>query len=47
MMSFLEVNGIYIDFTDKEVETLALETADGSYDYNDIYLFLKNKANEL
>lgn len=46
MISFLEVNGVYLNFNDKEVETLALSIADGSFKYEEVIEFLIKKENE-
>ncbi len=43
MISFLEVNGINIEFTDEEIEKLALGIADGTYKYDDVIDFLRDK----
>ena len=43
MLSFLEVNGIYFDFSDKEIEDMALGVASGKLDYNGVLQILKNK----
>lgn len=43
MISFLEVNGINIEFTDEEIEKLALSIADGTYKYDDVINFLRDK----
>ena len=43
MLSFLEVNGIYFEFTDKEIEDIALGVASGKLDYNGVLQILKNK----
>lgn len=42
-ISFLEVNGINIEFTDEEIEKLALGIADGTYKYDDVIDFLRDK----
>lgn len=43
MISFLEVNGINIEFTDEEIEKLAISIADGAYKYDDVIKFLRSK----
>lgn len=43
MLSFLEVNGIYFEFSDKEIEDIALGVASGKLDYNGVLQILKNK----
>ena len=43
MISFLEVNGIHFDFTDKEIEMIALGVASGKMKYEDVLSFLKTK----
>lgn len=43
MISFLEVNGIHIDFSDEEIESIALGVASGKMKYEDVLSFLKNK----
>lgn len=43
MISFLEVNGINIELTDEEIEKLAIGIADGTYKYEDVISFLRNK----
>ena len=43
MISFLEVNGINIEFTDEEIEKLAISIADGTYKYDDVIKFLRSK----
>ncbi len=45
MISFLEVNGIHMEFTDQEIEDIALSTASGNMKYEDILKFLKSKDN--
>lgn len=45
MISFLEVNGIHMEFTDQEIENIALSTASGNMKYEDILKFLKSKDN--
>lgn len=44
MISLLEVNGIIIDFTNVEIEKLALEIASGKMNYDDVLIFIKNKC---
>ena len=43
MLSFLEVNGICFDFSDKEIEDMALGVASGKLDYNGVLQILTNK----
>jgi len=43
MLSFLEVNGLYFDFSDEEIEKIALGVASGKLDYNGVLEILKNK----
>lgn len=43
MISFLEVNGINIEFTDEEIEKLVISIADGAYKYDDVIKFLRSK----
>ena len=43
MLTFLKVNKINISFTNKEIENMALNLADGTYKYEDILNILKNK----
>ena len=43
MLSFLEVNGIYFEFSDKEIEDIALGVASGKLDYNGVLQILMNK----
>lgn len=43
MISFLEVNGINIEFTDEEIEKFAIGIADGRYKYDDVIKFLRSK----
>ena len=43
MLVFLEVNGINFEFTDKEIEELALNIASGKYKYEDVLNILKMK----
>ena len=43
MISFLEVNGINIEFTDEEIEKLVISIADGTYKYDDVIKFLRSK----
>ncbi len=43
MISFLEVNGINIDFSDEEIIRVALDTASGKMKYEDILSFLISK----
>lgn len=43
MISFLEVNGIQIEFTDEEIESIALDTASGKMKYENILSFLIKK----
>lgn len=45
MILFLEVNGIHMEFTDQEIEDIALSTASGNMKYEDILKFLKSKDN--
>ena len=45
MLSFLEVNGIHMEFTDQEIKDIALSTASGNMKYEDILKFLKSKDN--
>ena len=45
MISFLEVNGVHMEFTDQEIEDIALSTASGNMKYEDILKFLKSKDN--
>ena len=44
MLSFLEVNGIHFEFSDEEIEELALGVASGKMKYEDILKVLKNKC---
>ncbi len=44
MLSFLEVNGIHLEFTDEEIEDIALGVAAGKYTYEDILKYLKEKS---
>lgn len=43
MISFLKVNGIHFDFTDKEIEMIALGVASGKMKYEDVLSFLRTK----
>lgn len=43
MISFLEVNGVNIDFSDEEIIRVALDTASGKMKYEDILAFLISK----
>ena len=43
MLSFLEVNGLYLDFSDEEIEEIALGVASGKLDYNGVLEILKDK----
>lgn len=43
MISFLEVNSINIEFTDEEIEKLAISIADGAYKYDVVIKFLRSK----
>ena len=45
MISFLKFNGIHMEFTDQEIEDIALSTASGNMKYEDILKFLKSKDN--
>ena len=44
MISFLEVNCINIEFTDEEIEKLVLGIAGGTYKYDDVIDFLRDKS---
>ncbi|MBD5390918.1 type II toxin-antitoxin system death-on-curing family toxin [bacterium] len=44
MLSFLEVNGIVLEFTDAEIEDMALGIAAGKYNYKDILESLNRKS---
>ena len=44
MISFLEVNGISLEFSDAEIEDMALGTAAGKYKYEDILGSLNKKS---
>ena len=46
MLVFLEVNNIYIEFSDDEIINLALRIADGSYKYDDVHKILLEKDNK-
>ena len=41
MITFLEVNGIYLDFTDEIVEDIALGIASSKYKYEDVLEIIK------
>ena len=41
MISFLEVNGIYLEFSDELIENIALGIASGKYKYEDVLKILK------
>lgn len=43
MLSFLEVNGIYLSFTDEEITKIGLDTAAGLMQYEDILKILQEK----
>ena len=43
MLSFLEVNGIKLNFTDKEIEYIALNIADSKMTYEDLKEMLQKK----
>ncbi len=43
MISFLDLNGIHIEFNNKELIDLGLGVASGQLKYEDIYKFLKKK----
>ena len=43
MLVFLEVNNIFIDFSDDDIINLALKIADGTYKYDDVYDMLNRK----
>ena len=43
MLVFLEVNGIYFEFTDSEIEHIALNIAAGKYIYDDLLFILRSK----
>ena len=42
MITFLEVNGIYLDCTNEEVVEIGLGLADGSIGYEEILEWIKN-----
>lgn len=42
MISFLEVNGIYLEFTNEIIEDIALGVAEGRYQYEDVLNILKS-----
>ena len=42
MITFLEVNGIYLDCTNEEVVEIGLGLADGSIGYEEILAWIKN-----
>ncbi len=44
MLSFLEVNGIHLEFTDEEIEDIALGIAADKYRYEDLLQFLNKKS---
>lgn len=44
MLVFLEVNGIKLKFTDKEIEDIALGVARSEMKYEEILLILENKG---
>lgn len=44
MLSFLEVNGIHLEFMDEEIEDIALGIAAGKYGYEDILKKLNQKS---
>lgn len=41
---FLQLNGIRLRLTDDDVINVALNTADGKMDYNDLLLWIKEKS---
>ena len=45
MLSFLEVNGIKLTFTDKEIEDIALGVAKSEMDYNKLLTIMLKKYN--
>ena len=42
MITFLEVNGIYLDCTNEEVVEIGLGLADGSIGYEEILEWIRN-----
>lgn len=46
MLTFLEINNIKLNFTNNEIENMALKLADGSYKYEDILKILNEKRND-
>ncbi len=42
MISFLEVNGIYLEFTNEIIEDIALGVAEGRYQYEDVLNILQS-----
>lgn len=44
MLSFLEVNGIHLEFSDEEIEDMVLGIAAGKYGYEDILKIVNKKA---
>ena len=44
MLSFLVVNGIYLEFSDEEIENMALGVAAGEMNYEGVLQILKNKS---
>ena len=43
MLTFMELNGIYIDFDDDEIIDIALGVASGKYKYEDLLKLVKSK----
>lgn len=43
MLTFFELNGIFIEFTDDEIVDMALGVASGKYKYEDLLQIVNNK----